>query len=41
MPHLGKSKKGMVNTGYKARIPKTCAIVKLGYNADVYDVERC
>jgi hypothetical protein len=32
----------MVNTEYKrylARIPKTYAIVKLGYSADVYDIE--
>ena len=42
LPHLGKSEKGMVNTEYKrylARIPKTYAIVKLGYSADVYDIE--
>jgi hypothetical protein len=42
LPHLGKSEKGMVNTEYKrylARIPKTFAIVKLGYSADVYDIE--
>ncbi len=42
VPHLGKSEKGMVNTEYKrylARIPKTYAIVKLGYSTDVYDIE--
>jgi len=42
LPHLGKSEKGMVNTEYKrylARNPKTYAIVKLGYSADVYDIE--
>ena len=41
LPHLGKSEKGMVNTEYKrylALIPKTYAIVKLGYSADVYDM---
>jgi len=41
LPHLGKSEKGMVNTEYKrylARIPKTYAIVKLGYSAEVYDM---
>ena len=40
--HPGKSEMGMVNTEYKrylARIPKTYAIVKLGYSADVYDIE--
>jgi hypothetical protein len=33
VPHLGKSKKGMVNTDYKrylARISKTYTIAKLG-----------
>ncbi len=42
LPHLGKSEKGIVNTEYKrylARIPKTYAIVKLGYSADVLDLE--
>jgi hypothetical protein len=43
LPHLGKSEKGMVNTEYKRylpHIPKTYAIVvKLGYSADVYDIE--
>ena len=42
LPHLGRSEKGIVNTEYKrylARIPKTYAIVKLGYSADVFDIE--
>jgi len=42
LPHLGKSEKGIVNTEYKrylARIPKTYAIVKLGYSAEVLDLE--
>ena len=42
LPHLGRSEKGIVNTEYKrylARIPKTYAIVKLGYSADVLDLE--
>jgi hypothetical protein len=42
LPHLAKSEKGMVNTEYKrylARIPKTYAIVKLGYSTDVFDLE--
>ncbi len=42
LPHLGKSEKGIVNTEYKrylARIPKTYAIVKLGYSANVLDLE--
>ena len=42
LPHLGKSEKGMVNMEYKrylARIPKSFAIVKLGYSADIYDIE--
>ncbi|MCG2787695.1 MAG: serine-rich protein [Anaerolineae bacterium] len=42
LPHLGRSEKGIVNTEYKrylARIPKTYAIVKLGYSEDVFDIE--
>jgi len=42
LPHLGKSEKGIVNTEYKrylARLPKTYAIVKLGYSAEVLDLE--
>jgi len=42
LPHLGKSEKGIVNTEYKrylARIPKTYAITKLSYSADVFDLE--
>ena len=42
LPHLGKSEKGIVNTEYKrylARIPKTYAIVKLGYSANVLDLD--
>lgn len=42
LPHLARSEKGIVNTEYKrylARIPKTYAIVKLGYSEDVFDVE--
>lgn len=40
--YLGKPDEGMVNTEYKrylARIPKTYAITKLGYNTDVFDLE--
>jgi hypothetical protein len=42
LPHLGKSEKGIVNTEYKrylARIPRSYAIVKLGYSAEVLDLE--
>jgi hypothetical protein len=42
LPHLGKSEKGIVNTEYKrylARIPKSFAIAKLGYSAEVLDLE--
>ena len=42
LPHLGRSEKGMVNTEYKrylARIPRTYAIAKLGYSADVHELE--
>ena len=42
LPHLGRSEKGLVNTEYKrylARIPKTYAIAKLGYSADVHELE--
>jgi len=42
LPHLGRSEKGLVNTEYKrylARIPKSFAIAKLGYSAEVLDLE--
>ena len=42
LPHLGRSEKGLVNTEYKrylARIPRTYAIAKLGYSADVLWLE--
>ena len=42
LPHLGRSEKGIVNTEYKrylARIPRSYAIVKLGYSAEVLDLE--
>jgi len=42
LPHLGRSEKGLVNTEYKrylARIPRTYAIAKLGYSADVHELE--
>jgi len=42
LPHIARSEKGIVNTEYKrylARIPKTYAIVKLGYSEDVFDIE--
>jgi hypothetical protein len=42
LPHLGRSEKGLVNTEYKrylARIPRTYAIAKLGYSADVNELE--
>ncbi|MDX9991578.1 MAG: serine-rich protein [Anaerolineales bacterium] len=42
LPHIARSEKGLVNTEYKrylARIPKTYAIVKLGYSEDVFDIE--
>ena len=42
LPHLGKSEKGLVNTEYKrylARIPRTYAIMKLGYSDDVHQLE--
>jgi hypothetical protein len=42
LPHIARSEKGLVNTEYKrylARIPRTYAIVKLGYSEDVFDIE--
>ncbi len=42
LPHLSKSEKGLVNTEYKrylARIPKSFSIAKLGYSAEVLDME--
>ena len=42
MAHIGRSEKGIVNTEYKrylARIPKSLAIVKLGYSDNVAELE--